>query len=78
MFSTLMSLEDRLKAKIVYGYNAEPPIAIPIYTVLPYCVIKCTSLEENWFTCKISGSLVLWLVRFDMDLVCIIMYCQDT
>ena len=21
------------------GYNAEPPIAIPIYTVLPYCVI---------------------------------------
>ena len=20
-------------------YNAEPPIAIPIYTVLPYCVI---------------------------------------
>ena len=56
----------------MYGYNAEPPIAIPIYTVLPYCVIKCTSLEENWFTCKISGSLVLWLVCFDMDLVCII------
>ena len=23
----------------MYGYNAEPPIAIPIYTVLPYCVI---------------------------------------
>ena len=38
----------------------------------------CTSLEENRFTCKISGSLVLWLVCFDMDLVCIIMYCQDT
>ena len=38
----------------------------------------CTSLEENWFTCKISGSLVLWLVCLDMDLVCIIMYCQDT
>ena len=38
----------------------------------------CTSLEENGFTCKISGSLVLWLVCFDMDLVCIIMYCQDT
>ena len=35
-------------------------------------------VEENWFTCKISGSLVLWLVCFDMDLVCIIMYCQDT
>ena len=23
----------------MYGYNAEQPIAIPIYTVLPYCVI---------------------------------------
>ena len=23
-----------------YGYNAEQPIAIPIYTVLPYCVIS--------------------------------------
>ena len=22
----------------MYGYNAEQPIAIPIYTVLPYCV----------------------------------------
>ena len=38
----------------------------------------CTSSEENWFTRKFSGSLVLWLVCFDMDLVCIIMYCQDT
>ena len=25
----------------MYGYNAEQPIAIPIYTVLPYCVIIC-------------------------------------
>ena len=35
-------IELKLKAKIeifIYGYNAEPPIAIPIYTVLPYCVI---------------------------------------
>ena len=24
----------------MYGYNAEPPIAIPIYTVLPYCVMQ--------------------------------------
>ena len=23
----------------MYGYNAGPPMAIPIYTVLPYCVI---------------------------------------
>ena len=24
---------------LMYGYNAGPPMAIPIYTVLPYCVI---------------------------------------
>ena len=34
MFSTLMSLEDRLrlklKVKTMYGYNAGPPMAIPI------------------------------------------------
>ena len=31
---------------LMYGYNAGPPIAIPIYTVLPYCVIlvKCSAL----------------------------------
>ena len=23
----------------MYGYNAEQPIAIPMYAVLPYCVI---------------------------------------
>ena len=40
MFSTLMSLKLKLKVKTVnilmYGYNAGPPMAIPIYTVLPY------------------------------------------
>ena len=30
----------------MYGYNAEPPIAIPIYTVLPYCVIQVASLLD--------------------------------
>ena len=24
----------------MYGYNAGQPMAIPIYTVLPYCVIR--------------------------------------
>ena len=49
MFSTLISLDDRLrlklkvKTKLMYGYNAGPPMAIPICTVLPYCVI-CMSL----------------------------------
>ena len=32
----------------MYGYNAEQPIAIPIYTVLPYCVItRCKSGRES-------------------------------
>ena len=42
-FSHVLHL-DVLKSQIVktvmYGYNAEQPIAIPIYTVLPYCVIS--------------------------------------
>ena len=38
----------------MYGYNAEPPIAIPIYTVLPYCVIP--------FLNCIYLSLVLFLL----------------
>ena len=46
MFSTLVSLEDRLrlKLKVKTSYNAGLPMAIPIYTVLPYCVI------EPWVT----------------------------
>ena len=44
MFFPLTSLELKLKVKTVnilmYGYNAGPPMAIPIYTVLPYCVIQ--------------------------------------
>ena len=31
-----------LKYFLMYGYNAGPPMAIPIYTVLPYCVINDT------------------------------------
>ena len=35
MFSTLMSLEDRLrlklKVKLMYGYNEGPPMVIPVY-----------------------------------------------
>ena len=36
-------IELKLKVKtenfLMFGYNAAPPMAIPIYTVLPYCVI---------------------------------------
>ena len=35
---------QKLKVKtenfLVYGYNVGTPMAIPIYTVLPYCVIS--------------------------------------
>ena len=41
----------------MYGYNAGPHIAIPIYnTVLPYCVIN-TKLE--WPICNLSPSSVM-------------------
>ena len=30
----------------MYGYSAEQPIAIPIYTVLPYCVIEQNVQED--------------------------------
>ena len=34
----------------MYGYNAGPPMAIPIYTVLPYCVMEypmaCTNIAQ--------------------------------
>ena len=30
-----------------------------------------------WKKTGLHAKLVLWLVCFDMDLVCIIMYCQD-
>ena len=33
----------------MYGYNAKPPIAIPIYTVLPYCVINRNSFVYGCF-----------------------------
>ena len=31
---------------LMYGYNAGQPMAIPIYTVLPYCVIKYAKFEQ--------------------------------
>ena len=43
VFSTVMSPKDVLKVENwnihIHGYNAGTPIAIPIYAVLPYCVI---------------------------------------
>ena len=40
----------KLKVKTVnilmYGYNAGPPMAIPIYTVLPYCDNNYTYIQR--------------------------------
>ena len=38
--------ESKDKNFLMYGYNTGPPIAIPIYTVLPYCVIRQYRQEE--------------------------------
>ena len=35
-----MKLKVKTENFLMYGYNAGPPMAIPIYTVLPYCVIQ--------------------------------------
>ena len=40
----------------MYGYNAEPPIAIPIYTVLPYCVILCDYTDVNRRFAVVDGT----------------------
>ena len=37
-----IEIETESKNFVMYGYIAEPPMAIPIYTVLPYCVISAT------------------------------------
>ena len=49
--------ESKNKTILMHGYNAGPPMAIPIYTVLPYCVIMyCSRLFVVVFqetsTCK--------------------------
>ena len=40
----IRSLKVKTVNILMYGYNAGPPMAIPIYTVLPYCVI----IEAVW------------------------------
>ena len=53
LFSTLMALEDRLRLKLKVKTEISlcmaimldhAPMAIPIYTVLPYCVIHSTTV----------------------------------
>ena len=35
---------------LMYGYNAGQPMAIPIYTVLPYCVITAVTHVQSTFS----------------------------
>ena len=53
LLSTLMSFKVRLRLKLkvktlMCGYNAGPPMAIPIYTVLPYCVYIANVHEHEF------------------------------
>ena len=59
MFFTLMSLKDRLRLKLKVKthvwLNAGQPMAIPIYTVLPYCVIVIPNEFSYTLQNKVSG-----------------------
>ena len=39
----------------MYGYNAGQPMAIPIYTVLPYCVIISVVYERSSVNSALTG-----------------------
>ena len=60
MFSTFMSLEDRLRLKLkvktlMYGYNAGPNTAIPIY----HAINNCWTGLRDW-TGGFTGGLDQW------------------
>ena len=58
-------IELKLKVKTEFPYvcyNAEQPIAIPIYTVLPYCVIGCDVTSGKHHVMKSSRSSPSFLV----------------
>ena len=53
-FSYVLHLDVIRRQINKYGYNAEPPIAIPVYAVLPYSVIMITSpVLVSVKTCKV-------------------------
>ena len=58
----------------MYGYNAGPPTAIPIYTVLPYCVITVKSgeviiIETHEFELHIHYNRVTHWAQFQLKVV---------
>ena len=62
----------------MYGYNAEPPIAIPIYTVLPYCVILLSTAVVYPLS-KVGNSLMRvgqprLMPRAEKRFVCLFFY----
>ena len=64
MFSTVISPTDVLieaesRNRNILMYNAGTPIAIPIYTVLPYCVIIGTQVVDGPLE---SGQGMQWAV----------------
>ena len=51
--------ESKDKNFLMFGYNAGPPMANPIYTVLPYCVITGSGDHEWWIVYKLIFAIVL-------------------
>ena len=43
-----LKLNVKTENFLMYGYNAGPPMAIPIYTVLPYCVIVVVDIGTSY------------------------------
>ena len=37
-----------------------------------------TVQDEDQFPCKSSGLWFTWIISYDIDMACIIMYCLDT
>ena len=54
----------------MYGYNAGQPMAIPIYTVLPYCVIGCLRrVNESIVLCYSVPEKYQQNIRFIVHMV---------
>ena len=83
-----MSLKDRLRLKLkvktlMYGYNAGQPMAIPIYTVLPYCVIvvmvfSVWDMYRTRAVCTSEGGTIPCTVKAMRQLTCTNRLCKAT
>ena len=40
-------------------------------------ILRYTVQDNDQFPCKSSGSWFMRIINYDIDMACIIMYCQD-